>query len=126
MEVRWSTLAAADLERIFRRIFRNIEKDNPTAAGETVKAIYDSCGALKDFPHCGRPGRMNGRRELVFSPSSLFTKSKSTLLKSLASITARRTGLNTREMAHSQLFRSSLKDKPAVYFPVKVAHPRQL
>ena len=60
MEVRWSTIAVKDLERI--------EKDNPTAARETVKAIYDGCEALKDFPHRGRPGRMSGRRELVFSP----------------------------------------------------------
>jgi toxin ParE1/3/4 len=64
IEVRWSTLAAEDLERIFHRI----EKDNPTAARETVKAIYDGCEALRDFPHRGRPGCMNGRRELVFPP----------------------------------------------------------
>jgi toxin ParE1/3/4 len=64
MEVRWSTLAAEDLERIFKYI----EKDNPATARETVKTIYDGCGALKDFPHRGRPGRMRGRRELVFSP----------------------------------------------------------
>jgi toxin ParE1/3/4 len=62
MEVRWSTPAAEDLERIFRRI----EKDNPTAAREVVKTIYDGCEALKDFLHRGRPGRMKGRRELVF------------------------------------------------------------
>jgi toxin ParE1/3/4 len=64
MEIRWSTLAADDLERIFLRI----EKDNPTAARETVKAIHDGCQALKDFPQLGRPGRISGRRELVFSP----------------------------------------------------------
>jgi toxin ParE1/3/4 len=64
MEVRWSTLAAEDLERIFRRI----EKANPAAARETVKAIYDGCKGLKDFPHRGRAGRMNDRRELFFSP----------------------------------------------------------
>jgi len=64
MEVRWSTLAVEDLERIFR----HIEKDNPTAARETVKAIYDGCEALRDFPRRGRTGRMYGRRELVFSP----------------------------------------------------------
>jgi toxin ParE1/3/4 len=63
MEVRWSTLAVEDLEHIFQRI----EKDNPTAARETVKTIYDGCEALKDFPHRGRPGSMSGRRELVFS-----------------------------------------------------------
>jgi toxin ParE1/3/4 len=64
VEVRWSTLATEDLERIFQ----HIEKDNPTAARETVQAIYDGCRALKDFPHLGRPGRMSGRRELVFAP----------------------------------------------------------
>jgi toxin ParE1/3/4 len=64
MEVRWSTLAAEDLERIFQRI----AKDNPTAARDTVKAIYDGCQALSHFPRRGRPGRMSGRRELVFTP----------------------------------------------------------
>ena len=64
MEIRWSPLAAEDLERIFRRI----EKDNLTAAREIVKAIYDGCAGLKDFPYRGRTGRMEGRRELVFSP----------------------------------------------------------
>jgi hypothetical protein len=43
-------------------IFRRIGKDNPTAARETVKAIYEGCGALKDFPHRGRPGRSDGGR----------------------------------------------------------------
>jgi toxin ParE1/3/4 len=64
IEVRWSTLAVDDLERIFQQI----EKDNPIAARETVKAIYDGCQALSRFPHRGRPGRMSGRRELIFSP----------------------------------------------------------
>lgn len=64
MEVRWSAHAFEDLESIFNRI----EKDNPTAARETVKAIYDGCQMLSQFPHRGRPGRMSGRRELVFSP----------------------------------------------------------
>ena len=62
MEVRWSTPAATDLERIYQRI----ERDNPSAAREVVKTIYDGCAGLKDFPHRGRPGRMKGRRELVF------------------------------------------------------------
>jgi plasmid stabilization system protein ParE len=64
MEVRWSTLAADDLERIFERIAR----DNPAAARETVKAIYKGCEGLKNFPHLGRAGRMSGRRELVVAP----------------------------------------------------------
>jgi toxin ParE1/3/4 len=63
MEVRWSPLAAEDLERIFKRI----EQDNPTAARQVVKTIYDGCAALKDSPNRGRRGRMAGRRELVFA-----------------------------------------------------------
>ena len=64
MEVRWSMPAVEDLENIFRRI----EKDNPTAARETVQALHAGCEALKTFPYRGRPGRMHGRRELIFSP----------------------------------------------------------
>jgi hypothetical protein len=33
------------------------------------------------------------------------------------------TSRKAREVAHPQLFRSMLKDKPALYFHVKVAHP---
>jgi hypothetical protein len=33
------------------------------------------------------------------------------------------TSREAREVAHPQLFRSMLKDKPALYFAVKVAHP---
>ncbi|MGA9642635.1 MAG: type II toxin-antitoxin system RelE/ParE family toxin [Terriglobales bacterium] len=64
MEVRWSAPAVEDLERIFQRIVR----DNPAAARVTVTAIYTGCEALKNFPHRGRPGRMHGRRELIFFP----------------------------------------------------------
>jgi|SRR5579864_6264068 len=64
MEIRWSPRAADDLEHIFRRI----ESDNPSAARQVVKTIYEGCAALKDSPHRGRPGRMKGRRELVFAP----------------------------------------------------------
>lgn len=64
MEIRWSFRASQDLERIFKRI----QADNPAAAREVVKTIYDGCSTLKDFPHRGRLGRIKGRRELVFAP----------------------------------------------------------
>ena len=64
MEVRWSPQAFEDLERIFKRI----QKDNPTAAREVIETIYDGCTALKSFPNRGRIGRIEGRRELVFPP----------------------------------------------------------
>jgi toxin ParE1/3/4 len=64
MEVRWSPRAAEDLERIFRRI----EQDSPSAARQVAKTIYDGCARLQSFPNRGRPGRIKGRRELVFPP----------------------------------------------------------
>jgi plasmid stabilization system protein ParE len=64
MEVRWSLLAAEDLERICERI----ERDNPEASRRVARTIYDGCAGLKNFPHAGRAtSRLNGRRELVFS-----------------------------------------------------------
>jgi toxin ParE1/3/4 len=65
MEVRWSLLAAGDLEQICDRI----EQDNPEAARRVARTIFDGCGRLKDFPSIGRSSyRMPGWRELVFSP----------------------------------------------------------
>ena len=62
MEIRWSPEAAQDLERIFK----GIQQDNPTAAREVVKTLYDGCSALKVFPSRGRVSRIKGWRELVF------------------------------------------------------------
>ena len=64
MVVRWSLPAAEGLECICERI----ERDNPETARRVARTIYDGCARLKDFPHLGRAsGRMDGRRELVFS-----------------------------------------------------------
>jgi toxin ParE1/3/4 len=57
-----------EVRRSMDRIFQRIAKDNPAAARQTVKAIYEGCKALKNFPPRGRLGRTNGRRELIFSP----------------------------------------------------------
>jgi len=63
-QIRWSVLAADDLERICD----NIEFDNPAAARRVAKAIYGGCARLKDFPYLGRVScRMSGYRELIFS-----------------------------------------------------------
>jgi toxin ParE1/3/4 len=64
MEVRWSEQAYNDLERIYR----HISQDNPNAAREVVKTIYDGCTGLKQFPNRGRPSTIKGRRELMFPP----------------------------------------------------------
>lgn len=64
MEIRWSPQAYEDLERIFK----HIQKNDPAAASQVVKTIYDNCTSLKSFPNRGRPSRIKGRRELVFPP----------------------------------------------------------
>jgi toxin ParE1/3/4 len=62
MRIRWSPDAAEDLERIARYI----RQDNPRAARQVVKIIYDGIAALNKFPNRGRVGRVEGSRELVF------------------------------------------------------------
>jgi len=51
MEIRWSLLAAEDLERICLWI----ERDNSEAARRVAKIIYDGCSQLKNFPSMGAP-----------------------------------------------------------------------
>jgi plasmid stabilization system protein ParE len=63
MRVRWTSPAARDLYAITRYI----QRDNPTAAREFAKTLYDGCESLATSPHRGRPGRKPGTRELVFS-----------------------------------------------------------
>jgi toxin ParE1/3/4 len=63
MRLRWTIPAADDLYRIMRRI----QKDDPIAASEIAKKLYEGCGQLREFPRLGRKGRIEGTRELVFA-----------------------------------------------------------
>jgi toxin ParE1/3/4 len=62
MRLRWTTPATQDLYRIVQ----HIQEDNPTAAAEVAKTIYDGCDTLSNFPRRGRTGRIPGTRELIF------------------------------------------------------------
>jgi addiction module RelE/StbE family toxin len=64
MLVRWTTPASEDLARIARRI----QRDNPAAAREVAKNLYDSAMSLEAMPHRGRTGRTEGTREFVLAP----------------------------------------------------------
>jgi addiction module RelE/StbE family toxin len=64
MQIRWTKPASSDLFNIVRRI----QQDNPAAAARIAAAIYDGCGKLSEFPRLGRPGRVEGTRELVCPP----------------------------------------------------------
>jgi plasmid stabilization system protein ParE len=46
MRTRWTAPAAKDLYGITR----HIQRDNPSAAREVAKAIYDGCENLATFP----------------------------------------------------------------------------
>jgi plasmid stabilization system protein ParE len=70
MEVRWSPEAADDLERIIA----HVRRDNPLAARRIADIIYQRCGDLRMFPNRGRQGRVEGTRELVLAPASVYRR----------------------------------------------------
>jgi len=64
MELRWTEAAAEDLERIADYLF----KHSPLHAARIVRMIYESPRRLLTFPALGRPGKVDGTRELVWAP----------------------------------------------------------
>jgi len=63
MDIRWTTEASSNLEKISLRI----AEDNPEAALKTVRTIFERIEQLVTFPRLGRMGREEGTRELVLS-----------------------------------------------------------
>ena len=61
MHVKWLRAALKNLDEIAAYI----SADNPSAADRIVVAIAESVNRLVDFPSLGRPGRVDGTRELV-------------------------------------------------------------
>jgi toxin ParE1/3/4 len=61
VRVKWTHAASRDLDRVEEYISR----DNPRAAIETVLEIIRHVGMLADHPGMGRPGRVDGTRELT-------------------------------------------------------------
>ena len=59
--IAWLQAALDDL----RGIHDYIACDNPTAARRVVKVVRDDVKILCDHPAIGRPGRIEGTRELV-------------------------------------------------------------
>ena len=64
MRVRWTTDAADDLERICDYI----AEDRPESARRVAQSVIERIGTLETFPHLGRPGRVQGTREIAFPP----------------------------------------------------------
>ena len=61
MKLAWSNRATTDRLAIFIWI----AEDNPQAAADVDDRIEAAAQRLKDFPNSGRPGRIEGTRELV-------------------------------------------------------------
>jgi toxin ParE1/3/4 len=60
-EVHWTQPALQDLDDIGAYI----ALDNPKAAETVVRRIIEAVSGLSFFPRIGRPGRVEGTRELV-------------------------------------------------------------
>lgn len=61
MQVRWFSDAVADLVEIREYIAR----DKPDAAGNVAKRIKGEVDSLQEHSGRGRPGRVEGTRELI-------------------------------------------------------------
>ena len=62
--IRWTTEASNP----FEVAVKYIQQDNPDAARRVAQAVLDRIEQLATFPGIGRPGEINGTRELVCSP----------------------------------------------------------
>jgi toxin ParE1/3/4 len=66
MRIRWTPAAAADL----KNISNYLKEHHPHHRQPTMRKLYDTIRALKQWPNRGRPGREEGTREILFQPLS--------------------------------------------------------
>lgn len=63
MRLRWTRLALEDLNYAFEYV----AAENPSAACAIIGRIEAAVNALRAYPDLGRPGRIEGTRELVIA-----------------------------------------------------------
>ena len=68
MRVRWVRAALADLHQAHAYI----AQDNPAAARRLIERIQSAVGRLAELPNLGRPGRVDGTRELTIAGTRFF------------------------------------------------------
>jgi toxin ParE1/3/4 len=61
MRIRWTSDAANNLEDIITYLNR----EHPSSAPAVIRAVIDTVETLTRFPNRGRPGRVEGTRELI-------------------------------------------------------------
>jgi addiction module RelE/StbE family toxin len=64
MRIRWTPPAAADMQGISDYL----KARQPHYRQPTMRKLYEKIRALKETPYIGRPGRIEGTREIFFSP----------------------------------------------------------
>ena len=65
MHIRWTPPAAADMQSISDYL----KEHQPEYRQPTMCKLYERIRALKDAPNVGRPGRVEGTREILFPPT---------------------------------------------------------
>jgi toxin ParE1/3/4 len=63
LQIRWTDCAVDDMESVISFI----REDNPQAAKTVVFKIVNSIAMLAQYPSLGRPGRLEGTRELTIA-----------------------------------------------------------
>ncbi len=63
MKIVWTRRALPEIDQAFAFVAR----DSPAAASAMVAAMEARAAVLAEHPEIGRPGRMDGTRELVLS-----------------------------------------------------------
>ena len=63
MEIKWLRRALRNLEQVHRFI----AKENLEAARDVILRIQTATTQLENYPFMGRPGQVEGTRELVIS-----------------------------------------------------------
>ncbi len=64
MRIRWTPPAYADL----KIISDYLRQHHPQYRQSTMRKLYQKIRDLKNAPYVGRPGRVEGTRELLFMP----------------------------------------------------------
>ena len=64
MRIRWTPPAAADMQSISDYL----REHRPHYRQPTLRKLYEKLRTLKDAPQLGRPGRIEGTREILFPP----------------------------------------------------------
>lgn len=65
MRIRWTPPAASDLQGISDYL----KEHQPHYRQPTMRRLYEKIRSLKETPYIGRPGRIEGTREMFFSPT---------------------------------------------------------